>query len=152
MLTYPKTLLDLILIVEANDTPTRSHLETTNLPNWVPILIGPPGKITTRPRAMNYVLPFCRGDIIGVYDAKDAPNLVQLSDVVELFARISEKTACIQAFLDLYDARSNALSRFFAIAICDVVSVEPTWYLTHRVCNSTWRHQRIFFAVTCLGN
>ena len=115
MLTYPETLLDVILIVEASDTLTRSHLETTDLPNWMRILIVPPGKITTKPRAMNYALPFCRGDIIGIYDAEDAPNPDQLSDVVDLFARTSEKTACIQAVLDFYNARSNALSRFFAI-------------------------------------
>ena len=58
---------------------------------------------------------FCRGDIIGIYDAEDAPNPDQLSEVVDLFARTSEKTACIQAVLDFYNARSNALSRFFAI-------------------------------------
>ena len=115
MLTYPETLLDVILIVEASDTLTRSHLETTDLPNWMRILIVPAGKITTKPRAMNYALPFCRGDIIGIYDAEDAPNPDQLSEVVDLFARTSEKTACIQAVLDFYNARSNALSRFFAI-------------------------------------
>ena len=100
MLTYPETLLDVILIVEASDTLTGSHLETTDLPNWMRVLIVPPGKITTKPRAMNYTLPFCHGDIIGIYDAEDAPNPDQLSDVVDLFARTSEKTACIQAVLD----------------------------------------------------
>ena len=47
---------------------------------------------------MNYALPFCRGDIIGIYDAKDAPNPVQLLDVVELFARTSEKPHVFKNF------------------------------------------------------
>jgi len=151
MLTYPKTLLDLILIVEANDTPTRSHHETTNLPNWMPILVVSPGRITTNPRAMNYALQFCRGDIIGIYDAKDAPNPVQLLDVVELFARTSEKPHVFKNFW-IFIMRVPTRSRV------SLLSQYATWF--RLILPSIARmgfaiplgETSAFFAVTCLGN
>lgn len=79
------------------------------------VLIVPPGQITTKPRALNYALPFYRGEIVGIYDAEDAPHPEQINDIVATFHVEPKKVACIQAVLDFYNARSNALSRFFAI-------------------------------------
>ena len=115
LLSYPKTLLDVILIVEAGDTRTRDHLDASRLPVWMRVLVVPPGKITTKPRALNYALPFCQGEIVGIYDAEDAPHPEQISQVVANFAVQPERVACIQAVLDFYNARANALSKFFAI-------------------------------------
>lgn len=115
LLSYPKTLLDVILVIEATDKRTRAHLQSATLPNWMRVLIVPPGRITTKPRALNYALPFCRGEIVGIYDAEDAPDPEQISDVVAAFHAQPEKMACVQSVLDFYNAKSNALSRFFAI-------------------------------------
>ena len=115
LLNYPKSLLDVILVIEADDFATRTNLENADLPNWMRTLIVPPGNITTKPRTMNYALPFCIGDIVGIYDAEDAPHQEQLNEVVARFAAEPEQTACLQAILDFYNARSNALARFFAI-------------------------------------
>ncbi|MEN8893867.1 glycosyltransferase [Planktotalea arctica] len=115
LLSYPKALLDVILVIEATDLPTRAHLETARLPTWMRVLIVPPGRITTKPRALNYALPFCQGDIVGIYDAEDAPDPEQVSDVVAAFHAAPEKMACVQCVLDFYNAKANALSRFFAI-------------------------------------
>ena len=114
-LTYPKSLLDVILVIEDCDRATRASLEQVDLPNWMRTLIVPKGRIMTKPRAMNYALPFCQGDVIGIYDAEDAPHPEQVSDVVSTFASQPDTVACIQAVLDFYNARANALSRFFAI-------------------------------------
>jgi glycosyltransferase XagB len=115
MLMYPKSHLDVLIVVEADDAATRDHLEASQLPIWMRVLIVPPGQITTKPRALNYALPFCRGEIVGIYDAEDAPHPEQINDVVATFHVEPKKVACIQAVLDFYNARSNALSRFFAI-------------------------------------
>lgn len=115
LLNYPKSLLEVILVMEASDDATRLHLESADLPNWMRTLIVPPGNITTKPRAMNYALPFCTGEIVGIYDAEDAPHPEQLNQVVARFAAEPEKTACLQGVLDFYNARSNAMARFFAI-------------------------------------
>lgn len=112
---YPKELLDVLLVIEAQDTTTRAHLGDVDLPAWIRVVTVPPGQICTKPRAMNFALPFCKGSIVGIYDAEDAPDPDQLHKVVATFANAAPNTACIQAVLDFYNARSNAMARFFAI-------------------------------------
>lgn len=115
LLAYPKELMDVLLIVEEQDHTTRAHLDAALLPHWMRVIVVPAGQIQTKPRALNYALSFCRGSIIGIYDAEDAPHPNQLRDVVATFHAETEKTACVQAVLDFYNARSNAMARFFAI-------------------------------------
>ncbi|WP_170544490.1 glycosyltransferase [Ruegeria arenilitoris] len=115
-LTYPKALLDIILVLEETDEVTRSTLAQVNLPSWirtieVPALSG----LTTKPRAMNYALDFCRGDILGVWDAEDAPQPDQIERVVRHFAQADEEVVCLQGALDYYNPRTNWRSRCFTI-------------------------------------
>ena len=115
-ITYPKALLDVILVLEAKDTVTRATLARTNLPTWMHVIEVPDdGKITTKPRALNYALDFCRGDIIGVWDAEDAPEPDQLDKVVTHFAQAGPKVACVQGILDYYNAKQNWLACCFTV-------------------------------------
>ena len=78
-LTYPKALLDVVLVLEGKDDVTRATLARTDLPSWMRVIEVPDdGTITTKPRALNYALDFCSGDIIGIWDAEDAPEPDQL--------------------------------------------------------------------------
>ncbi|MEK9733766.1 MAG: glycosyl transferase, partial [Paracoccaceae bacterium] len=70
---YPPTHLQVILVLEADDLQTAAAILETELPPWIEILRIPAGTIKTKPRALNYALPFCSGEIVGVYDAEDAP-------------------------------------------------------------------------------
>ena len=114
-LSYPKSLLDVLLVLEADDTQTKSALNGTALPPWIRIVEVPAGTIKTKPRALNYAMGFASGTIIGVYDAEDAPALNQIDRVVAEFARAPPKVACLQGILDFYNPRANWLSRCFAI-------------------------------------
>ncbi|WP_425098932.1 glycosyltransferase family 2 protein [Tropicibacter sp. S64] len=114
-LTYPKALLDIVLVLEAEDEQTRRALARTVLPPWCRVVEVPPGTVTTKPRAMNYALQFTRGDIIGVYDAEDAPAPDQLTRVAEHFSTAAPEVACLQGILDFYNPRANWLSRCFAV-------------------------------------
>ncbi|MEP5632758.1 MAG: glycosyltransferase [Tateyamaria sp.] len=115
-LTYPKALLEVILVLEAKDSITRATLEHTDLPNWMRVIEVPDdGTITTKPRALNYALDFCDGDIIGVWDAEDAPEPDQLEKVVAHFANAAPKVACVQGILDYYNPRQNWIARCFTI-------------------------------------
>ncbi len=115
-LTYPKALLEVILILERSDDTTRATLEGADLPPWMRIIEVPPdGGLTTKPRAMNYALDFCRGEIIGVWDAEDAPQPDQIERVVAHFARAPRDVACLQGILDFYNPRSNWRARCFTI-------------------------------------
>jgi cellulose synthase/poly-beta-1,6-N-acetylglucosamine synthase-like glycosyltransferase len=75
----------------------------------------PRGGVKTKPRALNYALPFCRGSIIGIYDAEDAPAPDQLDLVAARFAAAAPDVACLQGVLDFYNVGTNWLSRCFAI-------------------------------------
>lgn len=114
-LDYPRELLDAILVVEETDALTRATLRTTHLPGWIRVVTVPRGPVRTKPRALNYALNFCRGSIIGVYDAEDAPEADQIHKVVRHFRKAPPEVACVQGILDFYNAQRNWLSRCFAI-------------------------------------
>ena len=100
-LSYPKVLLDVVLVLEEQDSLTRAALDQTSLPNWIRVIEVPAhGGLTTKPRAMNYALDFCKGDIIGVWDAEDAPAPDQIEQVVARFARAPSDVVCLQGILD----------------------------------------------------
>ncbi|MCA0869768.1 glycosyltransferase [Seohaeicola saemankumensis] len=115
-LSYPKALLDVILVLEEHDTVTREALARSDLPPWMRVIEVPAhGGLTTKPRAMNYTLDFCRGDIVGVWDAEDAPVSDQLEQVAARFAAVDEDVVCLQGILDFYNPRTNWRARCFSI-------------------------------------
>jgi cellulose synthase/poly-beta-1,6-N-acetylglucosamine synthase-like glycosyltransferase len=114
-LDYPRDRLDVILAVEADDARTREALAGADLPPWMRVVVVPGGQVRTKPRALNLALDHCRGSIIGIYDAEDAPEPEQIRKVVDRFHRRGPDVACVQGVLDYYNPRTNWLSRCFTI-------------------------------------
>ena len=114
-LDYPRDLLDILLVVEAEDQLTRTALRHADLPGWMRVIVVPDGSVKTKPRALNYALDHCRGSIIGVYDAEDAPESDQIRKVVDRFHQRGPEVVCLQGMLDFYNPRSNWLARCFTI-------------------------------------
>ncbi|WP_321364106.1 glycosyltransferase family 2 protein [uncultured Celeribacter sp.] len=114
-LKYPRELLDVCLVVEEDDTITQDAIANTDLPRWMRQIIVPRGGVKTKPRALNFALDFCRGSIVGIYDAEDAPEPEQLHKVASHFAQAGPEVACLQGILDFYNARTNWLSRCFTV-------------------------------------
>ena len=114
-LTYPPEKLQVLFLTEASDTKTRDALAKANLPDWAEVLIIPPGKIRTKPKAMNYALPFCEGEIVGIYDAEDRPELDQLLRIVQKFSEGPPELACVQGVLDFRNTGRNWMTRCFTI-------------------------------------
>ena len=114
-LDYPRDLLDVILAVEMDDHITRNALAQTELPSWMRVVIVPRGKVKTKPRALNFALNMCRGSIVGVYDAEDAPEADQIRKVVQRFHERGPKVACLQGVLDFYNPTANWLARCFTL-------------------------------------
>ncbi|MFY9319092.1 glycosyltransferase [Lentibacter algarum] len=114
-LTYPKALLDVNLVVETNDALTKSALENYNFPKWMRVIEVPEGAPKTKPRAMNYALDFCKGDIVGIWDAEDAPAPDQLEVVASRFHVAGTDLVCLQGILDYYNSKQNWLARCFTI-------------------------------------
>ena len=115
-LTYPKSLLDVILVLEAHDELTKQTIGNTDLPDWISVIEVPEvGSLTTKPRALNYALNFCEGSIIGVWDAEDWPQSDQVERIVQRFHEAPARVACLQGVLDYYNSRQNWLARCFTI-------------------------------------
>ncbi|MES2432570.1 MAG: glycosyltransferase family 2 protein [Pseudomonadota bacterium] len=114
-LDYPRELLDILLVVEQEDQMTRNALNTSDLPGWMRVIVVPDGSVKTKPRALNYALDHCRGSIVGIYDAEDAPEPDQIRKIVDRFHQRGPEVVCLQGQLDYYNPRSNWLSRCFTI-------------------------------------
>ncbi len=115
VLDYPTELLEICLIHEATDTETKEHLQGRYLTQQFKTIEVPKSRIQTKPRAMNYALDFCQGEIIGVLDAEDAPEPGQIRAVVDHLASPPPDVASVQCILDYYNTKTNWLSRCFAI-------------------------------------
>ncbi len=114
-LEYPRELLDILLVVEQEDKMTRNALNASDLPGWMRVIVVPDGTVKTKPRALNYALDHCRGAIVGIYDAEDAPEPDQIRKIVDRFHQRGPEVVCLQGQLDYYNPRSNWLSRCFTI-------------------------------------
>ncbi|MDO5647954.1 glycosyltransferase [Paracoccus sp. (in: a-proteobacteria)] len=114
-LDYPRELTDILLVIEASDDITRTALDGATLPHWIRVVQVPDGPIKTKPRALNYALNFCRGQIVGIWDAEDRPDPDQLHRVARGFHHAADDVACLQGALDYYNPRTNWLARCFTV-------------------------------------
>ncbi|MFP7673729.1 glycosyltransferase family 2 protein [Marivita sp. S0852] len=114
-LTYPKSLLDVVLVLESDDIQTKQMLAAQSLPSWMRVIEVPDASLKTKPRALNYAMIYTRGDIIGVLDAEDAPATDQIERVVDTFHAAPKDVVCAQGILDYYNPHANWISRCFTV-------------------------------------
>lgn len=112
-LDYPAGKLDIKLILEEEDLAMQRALAAHRLDARFEVIIVPVGKPQTKPRALNYALQFCRGELVTIYDAEDVPEPDQLRRAAERFAASSPDLACLQAQLTYYNPNENWLTRQF---------------------------------------
>lgn len=123
-LDYPAAKLDIKFVLEAEDRATRRALEAIPLPARFEIVVAPPGRPRTKPRALNVALPLARGEHLVVFDAEDVPDRDQLRHAAAMFARLSPRVACLQGRLVIDNTRDGWLARFFTLeyaALFDVL-------------------------------
>ena len=76
---YPKSKLDIKIVIEKRDIDTLTALARMRLPSRYDIVVAPAGHPATKPRALNIALPSVRGEFVVVYDAiEDIPAPDQL--------------------------------------------------------------------------
>ena len=113
-LDYPKEKLDVILVVEPDDHDTRAAIAQWGPPPTFQVLIAPASLPRTKPKALNWALPFARGSFVTIYDAEDIPEPNQLRAALEAFRTQGARTACVQASLCINNPADSWLSCMFA--------------------------------------
>jgi cellulose synthase/poly-beta-1,6-N-acetylglucosamine synthase-like glycosyltransferase len=115
-LDWPVAQRDIIFITEADDSATRLALEDATMGHsGMRILTVPPGSPRTKPRALMYALPLATGAFVVVYDAEDEPEPDQLRKAFRKFSEAEPDLGCLQAHLNIYNARHSWLTRQFTL-------------------------------------
>lgn len=114
-LDYPRDLLDVKLLIEADDHETREAIEAMPLPPWVECLMLENCTPRTKPKALNAGLGRARGRFLTVYDAEDHPHPGQLREALDAFASGGADLACLQAPLLIDNASNFWISSQFAL-------------------------------------
>jgi cellulose synthase/poly-beta-1,6-N-acetylglucosamine synthase-like glycosyltransferase len=112
---YPVDKLEVLVLIEEEDHLTRDAFLGANPPPHMQIVTIPKGSPQTKPRACNVGLYFATGEYLVIYDAEDTPDPDQLKKAVIAFRRGGEKTVCIQASLNYFNAEENVLTRMFTL-------------------------------------
>jgi cellulose synthase/poly-beta-1,6-N-acetylglucosamine synthase-like glycosyltransferase len=112
-LDYPHEKLDIILVVEPDDLATRAAIARLGPRPHLRMLIAPAVSPQTKPKALNYALPFVRGGMVTVFDAEDRPEPGQLRAAIDAFAQGGPRIGCVQASLCVDNITHSWLSRLF---------------------------------------
>lgn len=107
---YPPERLEGFLALEADDSATVAAALAADRPDWLKVLIVPPGSPKTKPRALNYALSVAQGDLVTIFDAEDDPDPSQLKEAASRFFAEGEDLICLQAPLRIRrrDKRNSA--------------------------------------------
>ena len=112
---YPAEKLEVLILIEEEDTLTRDALQSASPPPNFRVITVPRGTPQTKPRACNVGLYFATGEYLVIYDAEDTPDPDQLKKAIVGFRRGGEKLVCIQASLNYFNANENVLTRMFTL-------------------------------------
>ena len=113
-LDYPREKLDIILVIEADDSETFEAIARERPPPCVRVIVAPNEGPRTKPKALNVALPFARGKYVAVYDAEDRPDPDQLRLALAAFHAGRDDLACVQARLAIENSGDSAITRIFA--------------------------------------
>jgi cellulose synthase/poly-beta-1,6-N-acetylglucosamine synthase-like glycosyltransferase len=110
---YPKSKLDVRLLIEQDDIEAQELLKEMNLPPYYTTIVVPHSLPKTKPKACNYGLIRARGEYVVIFDAEDRPDPDQLKKVHAAFVKNADNCACIQAKLNYFNSEQNLLTRWF---------------------------------------
>ena len=124
-LDYPRSKLEVVLICEPHDAPTRAALRRP-LPEGFRVAVAPAQGPQTKPKALTAILPTTRGEIVTIYDAEDAPHPQQLKAAARAFAA-DPRLVALQAPLEVDNAHPAWVSRQFALEYAALFHVWLPW-------------------------
>ncbi|MGJ8529413.1 glycosyltransferase [Maritalea sp.] len=112
-LNYPPEKLDVKFVVEATSKETIAAVQAFTDDIQFELIPVPDSEPRTKPKAVNFALPFVRGEHVVIFDAEDIPEPNQLRIAATVFAK-NAQLECLQAELVIDNANENALTALFA--------------------------------------
>ncbi|MDB5473600.1 MAG: glycosyltransferase [Devosia sp.] len=112
-LDYPAERLDIKFVVETRSPGTVAAVERGLGEFQFSMVRVINAKPYTKPKALNYALPLCRGEFVVVFDAEDIPDPDQLWKAALRFRQAPE-IVCLQARLAIANGQANWLAALFA--------------------------------------
>ncbi len=112
-LDYPKSKLEVLLLLEEDDKETIQKAEELNLEGHFKVIVVPHSFPKTKPKACNYGLAHTTGEYVVIYDAEDIPDPDQLKKAVLGFRKLGTGYSCLQAKLNYHNPNQNWLTRLF---------------------------------------
>lgn len=110
---YPAARLQGLLVLEPQDDATLAAAMAARRPPWLEVVVAPPGRPQTKPRALNCALSRVTGELLTVYDAEDEPDPLQLREAAARFADDGGgRLACLQAPLRIRRRHGAGASPF----------------------------------------
>ena len=114
-LDYPRDRLEVLLLVEADDTETIDAVVSLDPGGHFRLVLVPPAEPRTKPKALNFGLTMARGELIAVYDVEDEPDPLQLRRAATALRRLGPDVGCVQAKLSYSNPTQNLITRWFTI-------------------------------------
>lgn len=111
---YPKSKLDIKLIVEEHDYETINAIKALKCERMFEIIRVPYSIPQTKPKACNYALQYARGEYMVIYDAEDQPDPLQLRKALWLFKNSPDNVVCAQARLKFFNYDDSLITRMFS--------------------------------------
>lgn len=112
-LDYPAERLDIKFVVEARSANTIAAVRAGLADPRFSLVTVPDAMPRTKPKALDFALPLCRGEYVVVFDAEDVPDPDQLWKAALRF-RDEDDVVCLQASLVIDNGRRNWLAALFA--------------------------------------
>jgi glycosyltransferase XagB len=114
-LEYPPELLEVLLLVEADDFETIDAIRDEDPGSQFRLVYVPPAEPRTKPKALNFGLTLARGELVAIYDAEDEPDPLQLRRAAVALRRLGPDVGCVQAKLSYNNPEQNLITRWFTI-------------------------------------
>jgi cellulose synthase/poly-beta-1,6-N-acetylglucosamine synthase-like glycosyltransferase len=111
-LNYPAEKLDVKFVVEAQSAATIEAVRKLLDDPRFELVSVPDALPRTKPKALDYALPFVRGQYVVVYDAEDVPDPDQLRLAAARFAAEPD-IDCLQAELMIDNGGENVITSLF---------------------------------------
>ncbi len=114
-LEWPADRREVFLVCEEDDAETVRAIRKLELPQGFQLVLCPPSRPRTKPKALNFALPLATGQYVVIYDAEDRPHPLQLREAHQRFSREGPGLGCLQAPLSIHNGGDNWLTAMFAI-------------------------------------